>query len=243
MSQNQNNHSGVQTIPVNADNHSDHEAEMNEEKTQDNQSIDADDNLETIEEAQLVEETQPQNDDNSQEQVESDPNPADDTDKPVDITEVNDTVNATENNDKSAGTDWKDAYIRLAADFDNYRKRTSKEQDDIRRRERERVVSIWLEVYDNAERALDSMAEKSGPWHEGFSSLIQQMDKALAQLNIKVVNDVGEKFDPKRHEAISIVQDPSKENNTIVYVMQKGFIYENGDVARIAKVVVVKNPS
>lgn len=139
--------------------------------------------------------------------------------------------------------DWKDAYIRLRADFDNYRKRTSKEFDDVRRRERERVVGIWLDVYDNAERALASMAEKSGPWYEGFSSLIQQMNKCLATLSIKPVEDVGEKFDPKRHEAIATMQDPTKENNTILFVERKGFMYENGDIARVARVIVVKNPS
>ena len=139
--------------------------------------------------------------------------------------------------------DWKDAYIRLRADFDNYRKRTSKEFDDVRRRERERVIGAWLDVYDNAERALASMAEKSGPWFDGFSSLIQQMNKCLASFNIKPVEDVGEKFDPKRHEAIATMQDPSKENNTIMFVERKGFMYENGDIARVARVIVVKNPS
>ena len=139
--------------------------------------------------------------------------------------------------------DWKDAYIRLRADFDNYRKRTSKEFDDVRRRERERVIGAWLDVYDNAERALASMAEKSGPWFDGFSSLIQQMNKCLASFNIKPVEDVGEKFDPKRHEAIATMQDPSKENNTIAFVERKGFMYENGDIARVARVIVVKNPS
>ena len=139
--------------------------------------------------------------------------------------------------------DWKDAYIRLRADFDNYRKRTSKEFDDVRRRERERVIGAWLDVYDNAERALASMSEKSGPWFDGFSSLIQQMNKCLASFNIKPVEDVGEKFDPKRHEAIATMQDPSKENNTILFVERKGFMYENGDIARVARVIVVKNPS
>lgn len=139
--------------------------------------------------------------------------------------------------------DWRDAYVRLAADFDNYRKRTSKEQDDIRRRECERVVGLWLEVYDNAERALSSMKEQEGPWYEGFASLIQQMDKCLSTLHIKVVDDVGQKFDPKRHEAIATIANPVMENNTIMYVERKGFVYENGDIARVARVVVVKNPS
>ena len=240
MSQNQNENSDVQTIPVNADNLA--ELTENEEILQDNANIESE-IVENESDSQLDDNSNEQNEESSQESDDSASNSDSDTDNQPENNEENQNDTTSGDKDKSAGTDWKDAYIRLAADFDNYRKRTSKEQDDIRRRERERVVNIWLDVYDNAERALDSMTEKSGPWHEGFSSLIQQMDKALAQLNIKVVNDVGEKFDPKRHEAISIVQDPTKENNTIVYVMQKGFIYENGDVARVAKVVVVKNPS
>ncbi len=155
----------------------------------------------------------------------------------------NDAEAAAEQDKQPKEPDWKDAYIRLRADFDNYRKRTSKEFDDVRRRERERVIGIWLDVYDNAERALASMAEKSGPWYEGFASLIQQMNKCLATLNIKPVEDVGEKFDPKRHEAIATMQDPTKENNTILFVERKGFMYENGDIARVARVIVVKNPS
>lgn len=144
---------------------------------------------------------------------------------------------------KSKETDWRDAYVRLAADFDNYRKRTAKEQDDVRRRERERVVNLWLDVYDNAERALSSLPEKDGPWYEGFVSLVHQMDKCLAMLQIKACDDMGKKFDPKRHEAIATCPNPSMENNTIMHIERRGFEYENGDIARVARVIVVRNPS
>lgn len=144
---------------------------------------------------------------------------------------------------KSKETDWRDAYVRLAADFDNYRKRTAKEQDDVRRRERERVVNLWLDVYDNAERALSSLPEKEGPWYEGFVSLVHQMDKCLAMLQIKACDDMGKKFDPKRHEAIATCPNPSMENNTIMHIERRGFEYENGDIARVARVIVVRNPS
>ena len=133
--------------------------------------------------------------------------------------------------------------MRLAADFDNYRKRTAKEQDDIRRRERERVIDIWLDVYDNAERALATLPEKEGPWFDGFSSLVHQMDKCLATLHIKACDDMGKKFDPKRHEAIATCPNPAMENNTIMHIERRGFEYDNGDVARVARVIVVRNPS
>lgn len=154
---------------------------------------------------------------------------------------ADDQKNAEE--DKPAEVDWKDAYRRLAADFDNYRKRTSKEQDDVRKLERKRVINAWLDVYDNAERALQNLPEKEGPWYEGFSSLIQQMDKCLATFNVKPVDDVGQKFDANKHEAIATIPNPAMENNTIMHVERRGFAYENGDILRHARVIVVKNPS
>lgn len=144
---------------------------------------------------------------------------------------------------KPAEVDWKDAYIRQAADYDNFRKRTAKEQEEIRTRERNRVIRAWLEVYDNAERAVAQLPEKEGPWYEGFTSLIAQMDKCLASFNIKPADDLGKPFDPKRHEAVAILPNPAMENNTIMHVESRGFVYENGEVARVARVIVVKNPS
>jgi molecular chaperone GrpE len=154
-----------------------------------------------------------------------------------------DQQDASDDKDESKETNWKDAYVRLYAVFENYRKRTSKEQDDIRRRERERVLSSWLDVYDNAERALTTLPEKEGPWYEGFTSLVQQMDKCLTTFHIKPIDDLGKKFDPKRHEAIATCPNPNMENNTIMHVEKRGFEYENGDIARVARVIVVKNPS
>ena len=163
--------------------------------------------------------------------------------KCADSAQADEVAGEEESADKKAETDWRDAYVRLAADFDNYRKRTAKEQDDIRRRERERVVDIWLDVYDNAERALATLPEKEGPWFDGFSSLVHQMDKCLATLHIKACDDMGKKFDPKRHEAIATCPNPAMENNTIMHIERRGFEYDNGDVARVARVIVVRNPS
>lgn len=161
----------------------------------------------------------------------------------VEDSEAVEDAEVVEDDKKQQETDWKDSYIRLAADFDNYRKRTSKEQDDIRRRERERVICDWLDVYDNAERALANLPEKEGPWYEGFSSLIQQMDKCLLSYNIKPSDDMGKKFDPKLHEAIATCPNPAMENNMIMHVERRGFVYENGNVVRVARVIVVRNPS
>lgn len=137
--------------------------------------------------------------------------------------------------------DWKDRYIRLAADFDNYRKRTATEHEDVRKRERERVLEAWLDVYDNAERALSSMKEKEGPWFDGFKAIITQMDRVLSKFSIKPMDAMGKKFDPKYHEAIATIPNPALENGSIMHVEKRGFVYENGNVMRVARVVVVKN--
>lgn len=144
---------------------------------------------------------------------------------------------------KEKEIDWKDSYVRLAADFDNYRKRTNKELDDARKRAREGVIKEWLDVYDNTERAIAALPEKEGVWYDGFQAILKQMDGCLAKFGIKPVDDVGTKFDPKRHEAIQVCPNPNLENDTIMYVEKRGFIYENGDVARVARVIVVRNPS
>lgn len=140
-------------------------------------------------------------------------------------------------------TDWKDAYLRIRADFDNYRKRTAKEFDDVRKREREKVITTWLDVYDNTERAIAALPEKEGVWYDGFQQILKQMDACLASFNIKAVDDTNAIFDAKRHEAIAILPNPALPNNTIMAVERKGFVYENGDVCRVARVIVVRNPS
>lgn len=143
--------------------------------------------------------------------------------------------------EESKEPDWKDAYVRLAADFDNYRKRSNQEFDDAKRRERERVMNAWLDVYDATERAIAALPEKEGPWYEGFMTLIKQMNQTLASFKIKPMQSLGTSFDPKYHEAIATLPQPSAPNNSIIHVEKCGFVYENGDVMRVASVVVAKN--
>lgn len=225
MSETNPNTETAQTIPVNAD--TDETASTKTDETVENGENTGD----TAVEAEIMTDEEIAEQDAQNEQSEDSETAEDDSEE------------SSEKEEKSDEPDWKDAYRRLYADFDNYRKRTSKEQDDVRKLERKRVISAWLEVYDNAERALQTLPEKEGPWYEGFHSLIQQMDKCLATFNVKPVEDLGQKFDPNRHEAISAVPDPSKENNTIIHVDRRGFAYENGDILRHARVIVVKNPS
>ncbi|MBO4351653.1 MAG: nucleotide exchange factor GrpE [Proteobacteria bacterium] len=230
----------AQKIPVNADTE-ETKAEVNEN------DVNAEDASDAIEPEIMTDEEIAEQDARNEQSEDSD-TPRDEesseeasSDKAGDDKPADDNKPAEE--DKPAEVDWKDAYRRLAADFDNYRKRTSKEQDDVRKLERKRVIGAWLDVYDNAERALQNLPEKEGPWYEGFNSLIQQMDKCLATFNVKPVDDVGQKFDANRHEAIATIPNPAMENNTIMHVERRGFMYENGDILRHARVIVVKNPS
>ncbi len=137
--------------------------------------------------------------------------------------------------------DWKDMYARMAADFENYRKRNAIEYEDARCRERDRVMEAWLDVYDNALRALNGDKEAAGPWYEGFASLKKQMDAILKRFEIVPIKCEGEEFNPELHEAIATLPNPEMENNAIMHVERAGFRYKNGRPLRVARVVVVKN--
>lgn len=137
--------------------------------------------------------------------------------------------------------DWKDAYIRLAADFDNFRKRNNEEFDAARKRERERVLDAWLDVYDATERALANLPEKEGPWFDGFQTLLKQMNQALASFGIKPMDCLGQPFNPQYHDALAVLPNPDAEDNTIIHIEKRGFLYQNGEVMRAASVVVAKN--
>ncbi|MFA5624814.1 MAG: nucleotide exchange factor GrpE [Bradymonadales bacterium] len=161
----------------------------------------------------------------------------------VEEVEINEAelVDLDEEEKTSKEPDWKDAYARLAADFDNYRKRSNAEFDAAKRRERERVMNAWLDVYDAAERAIAALPEKCGPWYDGFITLIKQMNQSLAVFKIKPMDSLGEVFDPMYHEAIAIMPQAGAEHNTIIHVEKRGFLYESGEVMRVASVVVAKN--
>ena len=132
----------------------------------------------------------------------------------------------------------KDDYLRLAADFDNFKKRTRRESEQQAAAQKEAFIDDLLPVLDNLERALASeKSTSSEALHQGVAMTLQQICQLLYRHGIEAVEDVGELFDPHRHEAIAVQHDPHQPDQTVLKVTQRG--YSSGDkVFRVAKVIV-----
>jgi molecular chaperone GrpE len=132
----------------------------------------------------------------------------------------------------------KDHYLRLAADFDNFKKRTRRDSEQQAAAEKEAFIRDLLPVLDNLERALASeQSTASTQLHQGVTMTLQQLGQLLHRHGIEAVEDVGRPFDPHRHEAVSVRHDPHQPDQIILEVTQRG--YGRGDkVFRPAKVIV-----
>ena len=131
--------------------------------------------------------------------------------------------------------EWHDRFIRLAADFDNFKKRAKAEKDAVYSNAIADAVSELLPIIDNLERAI--AAAEEGPQKEGVEMVLTQTMKAFENLNVFPVGQAGDPFDPQIHNAVMHVDDESLGENCIAEVLQKG--YRLGDkVVRHALVKV-----
>ena len=115
-----------------------------------------------------------------------------------------------------------DKYLRLAAEYDNYRKRTAKEKDQSWTEAKAQTVAAFLPVYDNLERAL-KQATTDEAYAKGVEMTMKGLQDALTKLGVEQIPALGEPFDPNFHNAVMHVDDDSVEDNTIVEVFQQGF--------------------
>lgn len=136
--------------------------------------------------------------------------------------------------------DYKGRWLRAKADYDNYSKRTQKEIREIHMYAAEEFVKDLLPVMDNFERALDSVEDKSGAVYQGINMIYQQLKNVLAQYDVKEIEALGERFDPRYHEAAMRVNCAEYDDETVVEVFQKGYIYHSR-VIRPSMVKVAKN--
>lgn len=136
----------------------------------------------------------------------------------------------------------KDAWLRTAADFDNFKKRTRREIDDARRAGREDLVRSLLPVFDNLERALQSAQRSSDvkAMADGLALVQRQFADALGREAIVRVQTVGRPFDPTVHEAIQQVETDEHPPGTILAEVQPG--YTHADRLLRAAMVVVARP-
>ena len=116
-----------------------------------------------------------------------------------------------------------DKYLRLAAEYDNYRKRTAKEKDSAWIEAKAQTVAAFLPVYDNLERALKQDTADEA-YKKGVEMTMKGLQDALAALGVEMIPALGEVFDPNRHNAVMHVDDPEAGESTVVEVFQQGFI-------------------
>ena len=130
----------------------------------------------------------------------------------------------------------RDKYLRLAAEYDNFRKRSAKEREMIYSSARTDVITKMLPVYDNLERAL-KMECTDDSFYKGVEMIMTQLLETLNDMGVQVISAVGEPFDPNRHNAVMSIEDPNLGENIVAEEYQKGFIL--GDrVIRFSTVVV-----
>ena len=132
--------------------------------------------------------------------------------------------------------DVNDKYLRLAAEYDNYRKRTAKEKESIYGDAKADTIKPLLAVYDNLERGI-AQYDEADVHRQGLELILRQFTETLTKLGVTEIEAQGQPFDPEKHNAVMHVEDESAGENTVVEVFQKGFMI--GDkVLRFAMVKV-----
>ena len=131
-----------------------------------------------------------------------------------------------------------DTYLRLAAEFDNFRKRTAKEKDQSYGNGKADAIAKLLPIYDNLERALNQPTEDAA-YKKGVELTMNELVKILNGLGVEIFGAPGDAFDPALHNAVMHIEDESLGENVIAQVFQKGF--SMGDkIIRHATVVVAE---
>ena len=117
-----------------------------------------------------------------------------------------------------------DRYLRLAAEFDNFKKRARRDQREIRKHAAEEVAARLLPVLDDAERAMEQVPEGTdASWLRGIQLTLQKLHDVLASVGVEPIEAVGAPFDPKLHEAIGSVESSDQPEGTVVAELRRGY--------------------
>lgn len=117
-----------------------------------------------------------------------------------------------------------DKYLRLAAEYDNYRKRTAKEKETIYQDAKIDTIGKFLEVYDNLERAVSQAGDEDNVHKKGMEMIFHQLEGVLEKMGVTVIDPTGEAFDPERHSAVMHIESEELGENVVSQVFQKGFL-------------------
>lgn len=137
---------------------------------------------------------------------------------------------------KSELEEQKDKFLRLAAEYDNFRKRTVKEKSDIYQSSKADVVNEILPIIDNFERAAQNADADFDAYKKGIELIFNQFLSVLKKFGVESYGEAGDEFDPSLHSAVMTVEDDSLGSNVIAEVFSKG--YRLGD--KIIREAVVK---
>ena len=138
---------------------------------------------------------------------------------------------------QAALAEKEDQYLRLAAEYDNYRKRTAKEKETIYQDAKVDTVKAFLAVYDNLERAVATDADPDSPHRKGLELIFSQFKEILKKLGVEEMEALGQPFDPQRHNAVMHIESEDLGENVVSQVFQAGFTLD-GKVVRFAIVQV-----
>ena len=133
----------------------------------------------------------------------------------------------------------KDQFVRLTAEYDNYRKRTTKEKDNIYQDAKADTIKAFLDVYDNLERAAAAEGGEDSPHKKGLEMIFQQYKTILEKLGVKEIEAKGQPFDPEKMNAVMHIDDEAFGENEVAQVFQAGF--EMGDKVIRYAIVQVAN--
>lgn len=131
----------------------------------------------------------------------------------------------------------KDIHLRLAADFDNFRKRTAQETERRAAAQKEAFIRELLPVIDNLERAVANDTSTREQLHQGVQITLQQLHQLLRRHGIEAEDSLGQPFDPNRHESVGSRHDPSQPDHVVLETFQRGYRRGN-EVIRPAKVII-----
>ena len=135
----------------------------------------------------------------------------------------------------------RDKWLRAAAEVENTRKRLTAQMQQARRFERESALRSFLPVLDSLDRALSAPGDTAGGWRDGVVAIRDQMFAVLRSHGVSPFVPRGERFDPHRHEAVSAVPAPGRQEGEILDVTEIGYVFDDGAVLRPAKVIVARS--
>jgi molecular chaperone GrpE len=148
---------------------------------------------------------------------------------------------------KAESEQWRDRFLRKAAEMENYRKRSDRERAEASTQVKSSTLIEFLPILDACERALDSFKENNdghdlvNKYREGVELLYKQLGNTLNRLGVVPLEAKGSKFDPNLHEALTHLETQEFEDNTVIEELRRGYLFKNR-LLRPAQVVVASRP-